>query len=358
MEHKEIDESNKEITFIGSLPPPIGGETVKNSIFIEALESKNVKLNTINILMSKVYVLKCLLKLFFKEDKYLIMSLSSRARLFFIPYAFFLIKINNYRVIFLPIGGKIYDEIDNMPSPIKKLFIRFLDEFDQIYVESKQLKKEMNDTLNYDIVSYLPNFKKKPDEVSKVFRGVDNRLELVYLGRMAKDKGIFDLLNAFDILKDDTDIELHFYGTFPKNDALKKKFQKKIELEEKIIHHGYLSDEKLIETLSDHHVFVFPTYHEGECFPGVLLDAFFSGLPVIASDWRFNSEIVEDGKNGLLCEPRNPKDLAEKIRRLYGDEELLKYMSKNAFEMSEKYDVDNVIDGLLDDLVEFGWFNQ
>lgn len=350
--------ADKKINFIGSLPPPVGGETVKNSILIEALEKRDVELNTINILKSKFILSRYLLSLFFKKDENLIMSLSSKARLFFIPYAFFLIKINGYDVALLPIGGRLYDEIEGMPFFLRKVFVKFLSEFDQIYVESKYLKEQLNNMLDREIVSYLPNFKERPDNVSNDPYEEGDKLELVYLGRMAEDKGIFDMVDAFDILRDkNRDMELHFYGTFPKEDSVKMRFQKKIEGKERIIHHGYLSDEELIETLSDHHLFVFPTYHAGECFPGVLLDAFFSGLPVVASDWRFNGEIIENEKNGLLCEPKDPKDIAKKIDKLYKNEKLLRDMSRNAFVMSERYDVDTVVDGLLDDLEEYGWFD-
>ncbi len=352
------EKTQREITFIGSLKStPKGGETVKNSILVEALEKKEFKLNKINILMPKISLIKHLSKLFFKRDRNLVMSLSSKARLFFIPYVFFLIKINHYRVVLLPIGGKMRDEIDDLPGPLKRLYIKFLNEYDQIYVESKELKHQMNDMLDKEIVSYLPNFKKRPDVVPKISIQEGDTFNMVYLGMMTEDKGIFDILRAFEIIGDEyKDIEMHFYGSFGENDNLKKKFNSRIREEDRIVYHGFLSNEKLIETLNNHHVFIFPTYHEGECFPGVLLDAFFSGLPVIASNWRFNSEIVEDGRNGLLCEPKEPKDLADKMKKLYEDKELLIEMSKNVVIMSERYDVDNVIDTLSDDLKDIGWF--
>jgi len=351
-----IDES-KKVTFIGSLPPPLGGATVKNTILIEALESKGFNLKIINILMSKLSLLKRLFKLFFIKDGNLIMSLSTKGRLFFIPYVFFLIKINHYRVILLPIGGKIRDEINDMPVPLKRLYIKFLSEYDKIYVESEELKHQLENLINKEIVSYLPNFKKKPDDIPIKYIPESENFKVVYLGMMTKDKGIFDMVEALELIGDEyKDIEMHFYGSFGKNDALKKNFNNKIKCEDRIKYHGFLSNKKLIETLSSYHVFIFPTYHDGECFPGVLLDAFFAGLPVIATDWRFNSEIIKTGKNGLLCNPRDPEDLTEKIKMLYKDENLLKKMSKNAYEMSKKYDVENVINVLLDDLEELGWF--
>lgn len=347
----------REIIFIGSLKSqPRGGETVKNSIFIDALEKRDFQVNKINILTSKFSLLKSLLRLFFKHERNLVMSLSTKARFFFIPYVFFLIKIKNYRVILLPIGGKMHDEINEMPYPLKKFYMKFLSEFDQIYVESTKLKDQLNNMLNKDIVSYLPNFKNKPDAIPKISIKKRDPLKMVYLGMMTEDKGIFDILEALEIIGEEyRDIEMHFYGSFGENDGLKKKFNHEIRDLDRIMYHGFLRNEELIETLNDHHLFLFPTYHEGECFPGVLLDAFFSGLPVLASDWRYNNEIIEDGKNGLLCEPKDPNDIADKIKKLYKNRQLLNEMSKNVKVMSEEYDVDNVVERLLRDLKDLGW---
>ena len=45
---------------------------------------------------------------------------------------------------------------------------------------------------------------------------------------------------------------------------------------------------------------IFPTYYVGEGFPGTIIDAFSSGIPDIATDWRYNSEIVQNGKTGYI----------------------------------------------------------
>lgn len=344
------------ITFIGAVSPPVTGPGVKHSIFIEALENKGVEVKIINLLGSKITFLKDLIHLPKKKNN-IILGASSKLRLLLIPYLYFISKLNGSRIILLPVGGKMVDEFNGLPSFLLSLYIRFLKQLDHIYIESKQLRDSLQDMLGENsMVDYLPNFKVRPKE--KVEHNSTKNFSLVYLGRIKKTKGVDDIIDAFDILKDENlDLELHFYGTFLKDDDFKKKFIRKVEERENITHHGYLGDEELIETLSGYDVFVFPTYHEGECFPGVLLDAFFSGLPVIASDWRFNAEIVQEGKNGLLCKPRDPYDLADKIKTLYDDEELLKEVSQNAYDMSKKYDVEKVIEGFLEDLEEFGWFS-
>ena len=61
--------------------------------------------------------------------------------------------------------------------------------------------------------------------------------------------------------------------------------------------------------LKDYYFLLFPTYYPGEGFAGTLIDAFSSGLPVIATDWMYNSEIIKNGFNGYLFSPNNLDEL-------------------------------------------------
>ena len=75
-----------------------------------------------------------------------------------------------------------------------------------------------------------------------------------------------------------------------------------------------LQEESGYTVLSQYDVMIFPTYWEGEGFPGVLVDALIAGLPVIASNWHLNSEVIEEGKTGWLIEVNDVTALAEKMK--------------------------------------------
>jgi glycosyltransferase involved in cell wall biosynthesis len=66
-----------------------------------------------------------------------------------------------------------------------------------------------------------------------------------------------------------------------------------------------------------------------EGFPMVIREAFACGKPVIASKLGAMAELVEDGKTGLLFEPGNPEDLAEKIKWMLDNEDACIEMGKN-----------------------------
>jgi glycosyltransferase involved in cell wall biosynthesis len=75
-----------------------------------------------------------------------------------------------------------------------------------------------------------------------------------------------------------------------------------------------------------------------ENFPMTIAEAFAYGLPVLASRLGAMAEIVEEGRTGLLFEPGNPNDLAEKVEWAWTHPEEMKRMGKEARkEFEEKY---------------------
>ena len=86
----------------------------------------------------------------------------------------------------------------------------------------------------------------------------------------------------------------------------------------------------------------------GEGFPGVIIDAFISGLPVIASDWNLNSEIIEDGINGFLIEPKDANALAEKMIWVMDHRDQLEEIRKNNLEKAKGYHIDIIWSKLMD----------
>ncbi|MBR3289716.1 MAG: glycosyltransferase, partial [Clostridia bacterium] len=63
---------------------------------------------------------------------------------------------------------------------------------------------------------------------------------------------------------------------------------------------GVVPYDQSVDFLKRYFALLFPTYYEGEGFAGTLIDAMAAGVPVIASDWRYNAEIVIEGSTGFL----------------------------------------------------------
>ena len=88
---------------------------------------------------------------------------------------------------------------------------------------------------------------------------------------------------------------------------------------------------------------LFPTYWPGEGFPGIIVDAFIAGLPVIATDWAHNSEIIEHQQTGIIIPPHNAEDLAKQMLFFTENPSELQRMSSNCQNLAQQYDTRHVL---------------
>ena len=85
-------------------------------------------------------------------------------------------------------------------------------------------------------------------------------------------------------------------------------------------------------------LFILPSNKEG--IGGILLDAMDRALPIIASRVGGVPEIVKDGENGILIDPRSPDQLEEAMLRLYDDPDLRRAMGARGMEFSRDFTAD------------------
>ncbi len=108
---------------------------------------------------------------------------------------------------------------------------------------------------------------------------------------------------------------------------------------------GRISDEDLPKVYAACDVFVLPSVSRLEAFGIVALEAMATAKPVIVADIPGVREVIEDGREGLLADPVNPQDLAEKIRRLLGDPEARRAMGQRGREkVLETFGIERVTD--------------
>jgi len=132
---------------------------------------------------------------------------------------------------------------------------------------------------------------------------------------------------------------------------LKKKYQdqaKKLGVGDRIIFAGYVSGDILPEHYNLTDIFVLPSVDKSEAFGLVLLEAMACGKPLIASNLKGVRSVVIPGHNGFLVEPKNPKDLADKIRFFMENRKLANQFSLNGIETAnQKYRWPKVVEKLV-----------
>jgi glycosyltransferase involved in cell wall biosynthesis len=147
----------------------------------------------------------------------------------------------------------------------------------------------------------------------------------VFIGRIVKDKGINELVEAF--LKIDSKHFLLLVGPFENDqDPISLETSLSIESSSNIRTYGFQKDVRPFIKLSD--VLVFPSYREG--FPNVPMQAAAMGLPQIVTNINGCNEIVKQRVTGLIVPPKNSQALLEAMIEIESDLELRKKMSINS----------------------------
>ena len=173
-----------------------------------------------------------------------------------------------------------------------------------------------------------------------------NAFVFCFVGRLVKDKGINELVQAFiEINKIFLYTKLLLVGPFERElDPLLPETEKEIQNHPNIFSVGYQADVRPYLAMSD--VFVFPSYREG--FPNVVMEAGAMELPSIVTDINGCNEIIEDGVNGLIIPPKNKEQLQSKMQLLLENTALRNQLKQNARSMiASRYEQKMVWEALL-----------
>jgi glycosyltransferase involved in cell wall biosynthesis len=120
---------------------------------------------------------------------------------------------------------------------------------------------------------------------------------------------------------------------------LKKEYMKRAKdlgLADRIYFPGYVEKDILPEHYNLADLFVLPSIDKSEAFGIVLIEALASGTPVVASNLKGVRTVVDSGRTGLLFQPRNPRDIAEKAKLILENPKLYEQFTKNAQSIANK----------------------
>jgi glycosyltransferase involved in cell wall biosynthesis len=156
---------------------------------------------------------------------------------------------------------------------------------------------------------------------------------IAFFGRLHPQKGVEYLLEAFKkVQKKNKKVKLMIVGTGPLEKKLKN-IAKKENLNCKFF--GHVSDKKLVQIVSSSYMVVFPSLWEG--MPLAILEALAMGRPVIASKVSGIEDVIKNGKNGILIEPKKPSQLANKILFLLENKKIAERLGNEGRKVAINY---------------------
>ncbi|MGJ0329327.1 glycosyltransferase family 4 protein [Aliarcobacter cryaerophilus] len=160
---------------------------------------------------------------------------------------------------------------------------------------------------------------------------------ITFVGRIVKDKGINELIEAFiNLSKKYNNLKLLLVGDYEEHlNPIKNENKILIDSLESIITVGFQNDIRDFFSITD--LFVLPSYREG--LPNSLIEAGSFGIPLLATNINGCNEIIDDGITGILVEKKSAKKLEEAIDKLLEDKELYNYIKlKVRDRIIEKYE--------------------
>ena len=227
----------------------------------------------------------------------------------------------------------------------------FLKMMNAVYVETESIKKQLEKNGISNAV-YMPNFKNIPlIEPASLPGNFTEPYPLCCFSRVKREKGILDAVNGVkkaNIIAGRTVFTLDIYGSI--DEDFRKDFEEAVTENSSFVKYRGVADYgKTTDILKNYFALLFPTYYSGEGFPGTIIDAFSSGLPVIATDWLYNSEIVSDKRTGIIYginEDERDECLAAVLEKIAENPGLVTGMRRECLAEAEKYDA-SVVMGIM-----------
>ena len=179
---------------------------------------------------------------------------------------------------------------------------------------------------------YFVGTRGKREELLSEISADENSIILLSIGELSDRKNHSVSIKALSQI-DNKNLHLVIAGTGEKRDEFLS-LAKELGVDGRVHLLGFRTD--VAELLKSADIFLFPSIQEG--LPVALMEAMSCGLPVICSEIRGNTDLIND-TCGILCPATDDVAFKVAIEKLIGDDALRKSMSEKAFKESKKYDI-------------------
>lgn len=154
----------------------------------------------------------------------------------------------------------------------------------------------------------------------------DEPLRLVYIGRIAREKGLYETLQGVRLAHErGVDARITIAGGGPEEPRLRR-YAQALGIGSRVTFAGPVFGDDKVNLLAGADLMLLPSYGEG--LPYALLEAMAAGIPVIATPVGAIPDVMAEGIHGFLVPPRDGKAIAAALLVLAGDRERLSWMSR------------------------------
>lgn len=170
--------------------------------------------------------------------------------------------------------------------------------------------------------------------------GIPDKTNLLFVGRLDKEKCLDVLIRAISLIKDKADFHVVICGQ-GKEEMELKELASELNVDSMITFTGYLPKKDLPYIYRVADIFVMPSIAELQSL--VTMEAMASGLPVVGADAVALPHLIKDGRNGFLFQPYDEEELADKMFILINDKKLINKMGEESQIIIKDHDMDQVV---------------
>lgn len=338
----------QKILILAQTPPPYHGQAVILDAFVKAkwdwCQKKHIRLNYSNSIESvgrfsftKVFKMIKIISQVYQEkntggiDVIVYPPAPARRIPFYrdIITLFFIRRWSKKTVFHFHSGG--FHDISLRFSSFEKLIAKKIYSGAQAIVLSPNFQKDEIGWLQLNEI-YI-NASGAEDNYSPHKIKKRKTIAILSIGLLSEDKGIMISLEAARLLKNKKlDFKWLFVGGFQSKNfrSEAENFVKNNHLEKNIEFKDPVSGKKKWDLYEKSDIVCFPTYYSIEVMPIVIIEAMMMKKAIVSTKWRAINDMIENEKDGLLVEIRNPNAVARALERLIENKTLRTQIARKA----------------------------
>ncbi len=326
-----------KILLVGYLPPPTGGVRVLfRQLALELKQTDDAEIAIISLtgkarsapwkLASLCWgMLRALIQCF--RVDVVTLHPTNQALAIAGPLLFLACRLLGKPFVVRKFGGSFHETVRSYPAIIRTILKATVFKADLWLLETHFLVDHFKNYFRH--VAYYPN--NRP-ELKRSTPASARAKRFVFISHIRVGKGAIELFEISDHLPPGCRIDI--YGQ-PGFDIPESQIMKLASLHS-AHYKGPVPFEKVPEILQRYDVLVLPTRLQTEGYPGIILEAYSCGMPVIASNCGAIGEIV-DLQSGLLVEPGNRQQLQQAIIKIHNDDSLFHQLQEGAIKKAAQF---------------------
>src|SRR5574344_1540316 len=260
-------------------------------------------------------------------------------------------KSMGYKCIMYLKGGQVLDYNKKVTYLHRYMFKKTMDLQSMIFFEGME-SLEMARKVSDSPMIYYPNFVTEDKIPEKLTKRPDDRINLIYFGRIAPGKNVAVIIKTFGILADKYK---NIYLTIIGGPGQKLDYVETIDqmindslYKEKITRMGLIPFSEILKRLPSQHFYIFPTQEKAEGHSNSLNEAMSQGVVPIVSNYHFNASVV--GNKKLVVNGYDPQDYADKILSIIENKSWNELSKEVWNRVREKYSYQKVNDKVVKEL--------